>query len=71
MEMTIEAAPMAAEAQMVEAVITVIITIVQKAIALVTRVASIACPSLGSHSLSAVAPDTHFNDRRLALGAFA
>lgn len=71
MSMTIEAAPMAAEVEMVDAVIAVVITIIHKALSLIERVASIACPSLGSHSLSAVAPNSNFNERNVALGSLA
>jgi hypothetical protein len=71
MNVTIEAAPLAAEATMVEAVVTVLVNIIFKALSQIERVASIARPSLGSHSLSAVAPDSQTYERTLALGVCA
>lgn len=69
MSVTIEAAPMAANVEMVKAVITVLVAIVYKALSLLERVASIACPSLGSHSLSAVAPDNYLGKEQALAGA--
>lgn len=61
---------MAADAEMVQAVvIAVVLTIVHQVIALVERVASIARPSLGSHSLSAVAPDNNLRKELALAGA--
>lgn len=60
MDMRYEAAPMAADVELIEAVIRIVTIILNKALSLVRRVASFSCPTLGSHSLSAVAPDTNF-----------
>ena len=60
MDMRYEAAPMAAEVEVVQAVVTTVVTIIRKVIMALSQVASFSCPTLGSHSLSAVAPDNYF-----------
>lgn len=61
MDVKIEAAPMAAEATVIApTVIAQKVVTVPQVISLVKRVASSSCPSMGSHSISAVAPDTNF-----------
>jgi len=61
---------MEAGTEMVEASITAQKVDTPKVIvALSSRVASFSCPSLGSHSISAVAPDSYFIEGGLALAA--
>lgn len=60
---------MAAKVEMVEAVVKAVVTIIHQALSLVERVASIARPSLGSHSLSAVAPDLNLRKVQALAGA--
>ena len=70
MDVRIEAAPMAAEAQLIAAtVIAVVVATVNYVTSLVRRVASFSCPTLGSHSLSAVAPDYYFKEGLALAGA--
>lgn len=63
MDVRIEAAPMAAEATAVTP--SLVVTVGFKALSkhIAERVASFSCPSMGSHSISAVAPD-HTNFRK-------
>ena len=57
MDMRYEAAPMAAEVEVVQAVVTTVVATIRKVASLIRRVASFSCPSIAGHSLSAVAPD--------------
>lgn len=72
MDATYVATPMTASAEMPEVVVMVVekefipTTLVESQVATTLRPLSI-----GGTSLSAVAPDTNFNDRRLALGNYA
>lgn len=68
MDMTFEAAPMTAVAQMNTACVTAQKVITHKVISLIERVASMSCPSIAGHSLSAVAPD-HIFEGGTALAA--
>lgn len=68
MDVRIEAAPMAAQVEVVTPV--VIASVNLKALSqMPERVASFSCPSLGSHSISAVAPDHNFMNGGLARAA--
>lgn len=54
---------MAADALLVTpSVTTVVVPTVNKVTMPTRRVASVPCPSLGSHSISAVAPDTNLKE---------
>lgn len=59
MDMTFEAAPMAAEAQVLSAIVMVVDSVTYFVTSLIERVASFVCPLLsrGGTSLSAVSPD--------------
>jgi hypothetical protein len=71
MDVTIEAEPMTASAEIIEPVVTIEVVVVSvKAFSLQAgSTASIACPSLGSHSISAVAPDHILTKEYLAHAA--
>lgn len=69
MDVRIEAAPLAADVVMVEAVIKTVVTIVRKVTSLVKRVASFSCLSLGGTSLSAISPDAYSFGRTTAARA--
>ena len=71
MDVRIEAAVATATAQTTEAVVFTTVSLNYKAFSLVETVASSSCPSISGHSISAVAPDHNFYDRRLALGGIA
>lgn len=62
MDVKIEAAPMVAEAEIVEPVVTTteVVNAPDIQANCTPAVASSSCPSMGSHSISAVAPDTYF-----------
>lgn len=61
MDVRIEAAPMAAEAEIPSVVVTAeVVGLPDKVILVVSQVASFSCPSIAGHSLSAVAPDHNF-----------
>lgn len=63
MDVVIEVAPAVANAVVVEVVVTTTDSIpVHQTHSLIQRVVSIARPTLGSHSLSAVAPDHYFKE---------
>lgn len=66
MDVLIEAAPAVAKVQMIEPVVTTTRNIYFQTLSLTEAVVSIARPSLGSHSLSAVAPDANLR-KELAL----
>ncbi len=67
MDVRIEAAPMEAGAEMVEATVVAIKVDTPKVIlALSSRVASFSCPSVSGHSISAVAPDAYYEMEELA-----
>lgn len=53
---------MAAHAEVVTAVVKTVVVIAHQALSLVERAASFSCPSMGSHSISAVAPDHNFKE---------
>jgi hypothetical protein len=70
MDVRIEAAPMTAEATVVTPTLEVFEMASVNLKALSTqRVASFSCPTLGSHSISAVAPDKTFIKEDLAHAA--
>lgn len=57
MDVKIEAACMAADAEMTNTIVRAIAVIINKVIALITQVASSSCLSIGGTSISAVSPD--------------
>lgn len=65
MDVRIEAAPMAAGAEMTP-VVVITTAPSQRVLALSSQVASFSCPSISGHSLSAVAPDSNFEMEELA-----
>lgn len=69
MDMTFEAASMAANAEMTSVTVKTVTRWVTMAKALTALVASVSCPTLGSHSLSAVAPDNIFGKELALAGA--
>lgn len=60
MDVRIEAAAMAANVVMIEAIVKVVRIIRSKVISLIERVASFSCPSIAGTSISAVSPDYNF-----------
>lgn len=62
MDVRVEATPFVADVVMVKVSVIVFLNprTTMSLLSLVERVASLACPTMGSHSLSAVAPDTIF-----------
>jgi hypothetical protein len=60
MDVRIEAVSMTADVEMTKAIVRAIVQWFTKALTRVALVASFSCPTLGSHSLSAVAPDNYF-----------
>lgn len=61
MDVRIEAAAMAADVEIVTPVVQGVASVFL-VISAFGRVASFSCPSLGSHSISAVAPDLNFKE---------
>lgn len=68
MDVRVEAAPMEARALCPEALATVVLLNDSGTFSVTESVASLSCPSIAGHSISAVAPD-YFHDWRLARAA--
>lgn len=71
MDVLIEASPMEASVEMVEPVVSVTVTPILFVLSPTPRLVSITPPTLGSHSISAVAPDAYFTRGHVALGVAA
>lgn len=60
MDMRFEAAPMAANAGLLKAVVMTVQRFIDKVTVLMAQVASFSCPSIAGTSLSAVSPDYNY-----------